>query len=67
MIRRGDHAQLLQHAELVKEAPRLDDLSILNVEHGQIPLLKSFLEEAADDRFVGFGLHGLLLSGVRHD
>jgi hypothetical protein len=127
LTRRGDHAQLLQHSELVEGAPRLDDLSMLNavdahaddrrrlagrwhasqfarirstaapschdgiafgdllhrdghfgpfrpgghprqrvraaadgvrgqdlVEHGQIPLLKSLLEEAADDRFVGF-------------
>jgi hypothetical protein len=140
LARRGDHAQLLQHAELVKEAPRLNDLSILNsvyahpddsrrlagrweagklavmrsvggpsrhdhipfsdlfvnrkvkvgervaigrdehfgafrpgrhprqraraavdlvrgddlIEHSQIPLAKGLLEEAADDRFVGF-------------
>src|SRR5574338_561645 len=30
MERPGIHAQLAQHAELVKEAPRLDNLSILN-------------------------------------
>src|SRR5262249_61207763 len=30
LTRRGDHAQLLQHSELVEGAPRLDDLSMLN-------------------------------------
>src|SRR5512146_948536 len=30
LARRGDHPKLLQHSELVKGTPRLDDFSILN-------------------------------------
>ena len=68
-LSQGYDAQLLQHAELVKDAPALGNLAIQNSVHGyagdggriagggdahQFASTEDFFEETAGDGFVGF-------------